>query len=88
MGAGILMEREEFSRQYKLAQNDVSLLMRSWAEREAEPVVTLTVVLVALISTAYGYFEDEEVCEHFLRNVSKKGKDLYEEIEKDTPYVH
>ena len=82
------MEREEFSRQYKLAQNDVSLLMRSWAEREAEPVVTLTVVLVALISTAYGYFEDEEVCEHFLRNVSKKGKDLYEEIEKDTPYVH
>ena len=79
------MEREEFSRQYKLAQNDVSLLMRSWAEREAEPVVTLTVVLVALIRTAYGYFEDEEVCEHFLRNVSKKGQDLYEEIEKDTP---
>jgi len=82
------MDREEFSREYKLAQNDLSLLMRSWAEREAEPVVTLTVALVALISTAYGYFEDEEVCEHFLRNVSKKGKDLYEEIEKDTPYVH
>jgi len=88
MGASVLMDREEFSREYKLAQNDLSLLMRSWAEREAEPVVTLTVALVALISTAYGYFEDEEVCEHFLRNVSKKGKDLYEEIEKDTPYVH
>ena len=82
------MDREEFSREYKLAQNDLSLLLRSWADREAEPVVTLTVALVALISTAYGYFEDEEVCEHFLRNVSEKGKDLYEKIEEDTPYVH
>lgn len=82
------MDREDFRHEYKLAQNDVSLLMRSWAERGAEPVVTLTVVLVALISTAYAYFEDEETSERFLRNVTKKGKDLYEKIEEDTPYVH
>lgn len=82
------MDREDFRHEYKLAQNDVSLLMRSWAERGAEPVVTLTVVLVALISTAYSYFEDEETSERFLRNVTEKGKDLYEKIEEDKPYVH
>lgn len=89
MGAEILMtDKDDFQKQYKLAREDLRKLVRGWGDRDAEPLITLTVAMVLLSSSAYALFDTEEDADRFLAETLRRGKALYNEVEGDSDYVH
>lgn len=83
-----MISETEFKEQYEIARKELGALMRAWDARDAEPVTTLTVALVMMISSVHSLFENEEDVAQFVANCAERGRKLYEEVEGMKSNVH
>ena len=82
------MDEAVFKEQYDIARQEMRELMRQWDARDAEPVTTLSVALIVMISSVHNLFEDEADVEKFVANCAERGRLLFEEVEGMRSNVH
>lgn len=79
---------EELHAQVDALLVEMNELFHKWDDRNADPMVTISLVMAKLTALAYDMYEEEEAVEVFLETVLEQGKQLHEEQKEGRLHVH